>query len=97
MGGDEIRYNFGVIEGARADIASTTAAIEDQLFQLKKFIEPLAATWGGTAAAAYQREQANWDRSAADLKAVLDAIGRAVGSGNEEMQETNNRAAASWG
>ena len=91
-----MRYDFGAIDGARADIAGTSGNINGKLADLKSFIAPLVAEWDGKASAAYQAQQAKWDSAAADLNQVLEAIGRAVGAGNDEMNETNNRAASSW-
>lgn len=91
-----MRYDFGAIDGARADIAATSAEINGKLADLKGYIAPLVADWDGTASEAYQAQQAKWDSAANDLNRVLEAIGRAVGAGNDDMNATNNRAAASW-
>lgn len=91
-----MRYTFGAIDGARADIAASSGNINGKLADLKSYLAPLVADWEGSASEAYQAQQANWDAAANDLNLVLEAIGRAVGAGNDDMNATNNRAAASW-
>lgn len=92
-----IKYNFGLIEGARADIQNSSNNINTKLSDLKSFLAPLVAGWEGSAAEAYQVSQNKWDTAAADLNQVLAAIGTAVGAGNEGMQATERSSASSWG
>ena len=91
-----MRYDFAAIDGARADIAGTSGHINGKLANLKDYLTPLVAEWEGAASDAYQVQQAKWNAAANDLNQVLEAIGRAVGTGNDDMNLTNNRAAASW-
>lgn len=91
-----MRYDFAAIDGARADIAASSANINGKLADLKAYLAPLVAEWDGAAAEAYQGQQAKWNAAANELNQVLEAIGRAVGAGNDDMNATNNRAAASW-
>lgn len=91
-----MRYTFGAIDGARADIAATSGNINGKLADVRSYLAPLVADWEGSASEAYQAQQAKWDAAANDLNLVLEAIGRAVGAGNDDMNATNNSAAASW-
>ena len=91
-----MRYDFAAIDGARADIAGSSANINGKLAHLKSYLAPLVSEWEGSASEAYQAQQAKWNAAANDLNQVLEAIGRAVGAGNDDMNATNNRAAASW-
>ena len=75
-----IKYDFGLIEGARADIQNSSNNINTKLADLKSFLAPLVASWDGAAAEAYQAAQAKWDGAAQDLNQVLAAIGTAVGA-----------------
>ena len=92
-----IKYNFGLIEGARADIQTTHNNYTGKLEDLKSYLAPLVASWEGDAATAYQAAQHKWDVAATDLNQVLAAIGTAVGAGNEGMQQAERSAASSWG
>ncbi|QPK79591.1 WXG100 family type VII secretion target [Corynebacterium lizhenjunii] len=92
-----IKYEFGAISTAAADINSTSGRINGLLGDLKSVIAPMAATWEGESAAAYQQAQDKWDRAAAELNTVLATISRTVADSNDRMSDVNRRAAASWG
>ncbi|RNE48852.1 WXG100 family type VII secretion target [Corynebacterium alimapuense] len=94
---DAIKYQFGAIESAAADINATSGRINSLLADLKSQIQPMVATWEGDSAAAYQQAQAKWDNSAAELNTILSTIARTVAQGNDRMSDVNRMAAASWG
>ncbi|TQF68904.1 WXG100 family type VII secretion target [Rhodococcus spelaei] len=89
-------YNFGAIEAVAAGIKSTSGVLDQTLLDLKKYVESLAVVWGGRGAESYQQHQAQWDSAAAELHQILEAIGRAVGTGNDDMNATDRAAASSW-
>ncbi|GGC64947.1 WXG100 family type VII secretion target [Hoyosella rhizosphaerae] len=91
-----IKYNFGQIEALRADLASSTAAMNSNLADLKSFLAPLVSDWTGGAAEAYQVQQRRWDEAAQGLNQVLESIGRAVGTGNEQMADAERAAMNQW-
>ncbi len=93
----QIKYQFGAIASAAADINSTSVRINGLLADLKSQLQPMMSTWEGESAAAYQQAQDKWDRAATDLNEVLGTISRTVADGNDRMSDINRRAAASWG
>ncbi|HEV7452134.1 MAG TPA: WXG100 family type VII secretion target [Pseudonocardiaceae bacterium] len=82
----EILVTFGELENARSSIRTTWTNISREMEDLKRFLQPMVETWTGEASAAYQAHQATWDRSAADLNQVLNQIGVALGTSNENYQ-----------
>lgn len=94
---DMIKYQFGAIEGAAADINATSARINGLLDDLKASLQPMVSTWEGESALAYEQSQRKWDQAAAELNTVLATISRTVGDGNDRMSQINRQAAASWG
>ncbi|AKE38390.1 ESAT-6-like protein [Corynebacterium camporealensis] len=92
-----IKYEFGAISAAAADINSTSGRINGLLGDLKATINPMVSTWEGESAAAYAQAQAKWDNAAAELNTVLATISNTVSQGNDAMSDVNRRAAASWG
>jgi early secretory antigenic target protein ESAT-6 len=90
----EILVTFGELEGARNSIQTTWTSISQQLDELKRYLQPMKETWTGDAAIAYQADQAKWDRAATDLNQVLNQIGVALGTSNDNYQagEAANRA-----
>lgn len=93
---DQIRYQFGAISAAAADINGTSQRINQLLDDVKATIQPMVSTWEGESATAYQAAQRKWDNAAVELNAVLAAISRTVSQGNDRMAEVNRAAAASW-
>lgn len=94
---DMIKYGFGEIEAAATDIQATSGRINSLLDGLKSNLAPMVATWEGDSATAYQQAQQLWDRSAAELNAILATISQTVRASNDRMSEVNRIAAASWG
>lgn len=94
---DMIKYGFGAIEAAAADIHSTSGRINSLLESLKQQIQPMVGSWEGESAAAYQQAQQQWDRAALELNTVLATISQTVRAGNDRMSDINRQAAASWG
>ena len=90
----EILVTFGELESARSSIQTTWTHINREMEDLKQYLQPMVETWTGDAASAYHAHQAQWDRSAADLNQVLNQIGIALGTSNENYQagEAANRA-----
>lgn len=82
----EILVTFGELENARSSIQTTWTNINREMEDLKRFLQPMVATWTGDASSAYQAHQAKWDRSASDLHMVLNQIGVALGTSNENYQ-----------
>ncbi|HEU0087321.1 MAG TPA: WXG100 family type VII secretion target [Pseudonocardiaceae bacterium] len=85
-----IQVTFGELESARASIQTTWANISRELEDLKRYLQPMVETWSGEASLAYQAHQAKWDRAAADLNQVLNQIGVALGTSNENFQAAEN-------
>jgi 6 kDa early secretory antigenic target len=92
----EILVTFGELESARSAIQTTWANISREMDDLKRYLQPMVETWTGEAASAYQAHQAKWDRSAADLNQVLNQIGVALGTSNENYQVGEAANKARW-
>jgi WXG100 family type VII secretion target len=93
MSDGRIQVTFGELENGRNSIQTTWTNISRELEDLKRYLQPMVETWTGEASTAYQAQQAKWDRSATDLNQVLNQIGVALGTSNENFQaaETANR------
>ncbi|MBV8542192.1 MAG: WXG100 family type VII secretion target [Pseudonocardiales bacterium] len=94
MSDGTILVTFGELESARSSIQATWTSISQEMEDLKRYLQPMVETWTGDASSAYQAHQAKWDRSARDLNQVLNQIGVALGTSNENYQagEAANRA-----
>ena len=62
--------------------------ISNQLDDLKTYLNPLIGTWTGEMANHYRGLEAEWDRSARDLTAVLQQIKKVLDSAGPTMGRT---------
>ena len=92
----EILVTFGELESARSSIQTTWTNISREMEDLKRYLQPMVETWTGDASSAYQAHQAQWDRSANDLNQVLNQIGVALGTSNENYQHGEAVNQARW-
>ncbi|MGH3980984.1 MAG: WXG100 family type VII secretion target [Pseudonocardiaceae bacterium] len=92
----EILVTFGEISNAQQSVANTSRNVQQQLEDLKSFLQPMVSTWTGQAAEDYQVKQAQWDKSAAELNQVLSQIGVALGTANDNYQQAERSNAARW-
>ncbi len=92
----EIKVVFGELENARNSIQTTGTNISREMEDLKRYLQPMVQTWTGEAASAYQAHQAQWDRAALDLNQVLNQIGVALGTSNENYQVGEAANKARW-
>ena len=92
----QIKYQFGAIQAAAADINSTSARINGQLDDLKAQLQPMVSTWEGESSIAYQEAQARWDQAAAELNPFLATISLTGTAGHAARTDVNRSAAAAW-
>lgn len=92
--GSEIKVTFSALERASADTVATTARINSQLEDLRRYLAPMVGAWTGDAATTYQASQQKWDTSAAELTTTLGTIGKLVGQAGQNYRDTEqaNRA-----
>ena len=96
MSEGRIQVTFGELENARGSIQTTWSNITRELDDLKRYLQPMVQTWSGEASTAYQAQQAKWDQSAADLNQVLNQIGVALGTSNENFQSAERTNASRY-
>lgn len=87
----EIKVTFGALVAAQGDIATTSAALNGQLNDLKAQLAPMVSTWTGDAATNYQAFQHKWDLAQADLNRVLQEVAKLVGGAHEGYVSGENR------
>ena len=63
---------------------------------MDRSLQPLRANWSGEASASYETSKAKWSAAITDMKALLNDIGRAVGSSGEDYQSTERSNASRW-
>lgn len=87
---------FGSIAQAESDVQSTANNLNQQLGDLKAYLQPLVSTWQGAASTDYQAKQAEWDKAQQELNQILAQISRALGHANESYQQVEHRNQSMW-
>ena len=95
-GGDRVKVSFAELMNASGSITSAAGQIQGQLDDLRGRVTKVMAEYEGEAAAAYRQAQDQWDKSAADLQAVLSSIGIAVRDAGEAYQAAESANARRW-
>lgn len=92
----EIAVNFEQLQSTQAQIAASGKAIDQQLADLKQYLQPVVSAWTGAAAETYQAKQAEWNAAATDLNAVLIAVGSALTEVENSYRGTESGNRARW-
>ena len=80
----DVRVSTADVTAKAAAITSGAQEIESRLAHLTAQMGDLAHSWTGSAATAFQGLYADWDRTARQMQAALDAIGVALrGAGHD--------------
>lgn len=90
----DIRYDFAALNGAADNCGAAAKNMMSELDGLKTGIQPLVATWEGSAQTAYLARQTEWESAATDLNDLLTRIEKALREAAVRMQarEAANRA-----
>jgi WXG100 family type VII secretion target len=85
-----ILVTFAALDEGAADADTIAAKIDQQLTDLRGYVQALVSTWSGQAASNYHTLQTQWETSANDLNAVLRQISQALRVAAENYQVTEN-------
>jgi early secretory antigenic target protein ESAT-6 len=90
----EISVNYAALEAAEGQIKTISSGMEEKLSSLRSRLQQMQ--WEGEDRTRYAEHQAKWDSAVADLNAVLAQIGGAVGTANQNYQQTEQSNASMW-
>jgi WXG100 family type VII secretion target len=74
-GGSNFRTDLATMQAASQHVFDVNAQIQSQLSNLLARLDPLTATWQGSAATSFQVLKERWHQDATQLNAALRAIG----------------------
>lgn len=92
----QIQVTFAEVANAASQISSAAKSVDQQLDDLRSKVTATLSGYEGDAATQYQAAQAKWDKAAADLQAVLAAIGTAVQQSGEAYEQSERMNAQRW-
>jgi early secretory antigenic target protein ESAT-6 len=87
--GSNFRAELSTMQAASQHVYEVNAQIQSQLSNLLSRLDPLMATWQGSAATSFQVLKERWHQDATQLNASLRAIGDGLvkAHGNYEATE----------
>ncbi|MBI9114358.1 WXG100 family type VII secretion target [Sanguibacter suaedae] len=92
----DLKVNFGALSNAAADIQGSAGTLQRILDDMDSALQPLRANWDGEASSAYTTAKTQWTTAITDMKALLEDVGRAVRSSNEDYQSAERSNAQRW-
>ncbi|MCM3883409.1 WXG100 family type VII secretion target [Frankia sp. R82] len=96
MADGEILVTFSSLAQAQTDTGSAFTAIQQELTDLRTYLNPLVSSWTGQAATNYQAAQTKWDNAVTDLNQVLGIISQALGTAHSTYRDTETINAGMW-
>lgn len=96
MGDSNIAVKFAEIAAAAQTITSESKLIDQVLDDIRTQVVNTLGSWNGEGADTYKQSQEKWDVAAADLNAVLAAIGTAVQQAGEAYQQAEHTNQNRW-
>jgi early secretory antigenic target protein ESAT-6 len=91
-----LKVTFAEIQQASSTINSSATQVQSQLDDLRQEVTKTLAGYEGDARVAYEAAQQKWDQAAADLQAVLAAIGTAVGQAGQAYEAAEKQNLNRW-
>ncbi|SDJ71219.1 early secretory antigenic target ESAT-6 [Lentzea albidocapillata subsp. violacea] len=92
----QIQVTFAEVANAASQISSAAKSVDQQLDDLRTKVTSTLSGYTGDAATQYQAAQDKWDKAAADLQAVLAAIGTAVQQSGEAYEQAERQNQGRW-
>jgi len=82
---------------AADDVKRAAQDAQDQFRALKSSLAPLADSFRGKTATAWDGKYDEWDHSAKDLMEALDGLGKFLTSAADAIEETDNSLSSQLG
>ncbi|HEV2641024.1 MAG TPA: WXG100 family type VII secretion target [Actinocrinis sp.] len=92
----QIAVTFEHMQTAADSARSTATYIDDQLSDLIKVVNPIVATWSGTAAEYFQYQHQLWVQAATDLHSVLSQIAVVLANSHDDYYGTESAIEQKW-
>jgi len=94
--GETTLFNKAGIDQGSADLAATAKAMEQELEELKTYLNQRSQSWEGPAREAYFQAQDQWDKSFTHMRTVLGLSSQAVDQIGQNYQTTEQQNASMW-
>jgi early secretory antigenic target protein ESAT-6 len=89
-----IKVDPAALESAHTQMQAISRTIDEKLDTLRSGLQKIH--WEGADREAYRQHQQEWDRAVADINAILNEIGGAVGVARERYVSTEMANSRLW-
>lgn len=79
--------NFGTLSSSAENFAIVAGTMRKELDELEGSLQSKLAQWDGAARQAYWECKKQWDAAAADMQNVIQKLGLAIGTANDNYQQ----------
>jgi WXG100 family type VII secretion target len=93
---DYTRVVFSAMEQGEADFKQTYGSLVSEISTLESQLQGNLSEWIGSAQAAYQQAQAQWNAAMADMQQVLNQLGMVIGTANSNYQSAESVNTQLW-
>jgi WXG100 family type VII secretion target len=88
---------FGALEDGQQDFASVYSAVESRIATLNSQLRTNLSKWSGSAQAAYQAAESQWNAAMLDMQNVINSLGQVVGTAHSNYQSAEATNTRMWG
>lgn len=92
----EIQVNLQSLESGSAGLQQLFNRLQGTLDQLDADLKPMIDSWSGAAQESYLAYHGQWTTAAESLAAVLNQVGRSVGTAYENYSATHQATIRVW-
>ena len=93
---DYTRVNFTSLADGQADFRKIYTELNERLNSLEKYLEAHLAEWEGDAVQAYWDAKRIWDKACQDVANTINALSTAIGTANQNYQDTEDANRRIW-
>jgi len=90
-------WDFANISSSVDSVQQQQSQIDNLLQEGQQVVQYLSSIWGGAGSASYQQVQQQWQNNTNQLNESLQQLASAIGEASDNMNQTDNSVAQSFG
>jgi len=93
---DFTMVNFGGMAAGHQDFVLAYRGLQETLEDLERTLESRLSQWEGAARGEYQNAKAQWQQAAQEMAMVLNSLGGAIATGQENYSGAERSGMSIW-
>lgn len=90
------RANFGGLDAGASNFQAAQATLRGELDDLESSLQAKLSEWDGDARSMYAKCKSDWDNAALDMAHVIQKLGLAINTANENYQAAEKFGVSIW-